>query len=116
MKADILASLNRRYENIEANTILTAATLLDSRFKDKFFSKSDAKTKTKEALNSTLSDMNRDEDGVAVVPSPKQSRQSEDILWNCFNEIIEKSGACILGDTGETEIEQYLKEPLIPFH
>ena len=27
-----------------------------------------------------------------------------------------KSGACVLGDTGDTEIEQYLKEPLIPFH
>ena len=27
-----------------------------------------------------------------------------------------KSGACVLGDTGDTENEQYLKEPLIPFH
>ena len=53
--------------------------------------------------------MNTDEDGVAIVPSPRRSRQSEGI-WNCFNEIIEKSGA---DDTGETEI---LKEPLVPFH
>ena len=97
------------------NTTLTVATLLDPRFKDKFFSKSDTKTKTIEALNSKLSEVNTDEDGVAIVPSPKQSRQSEGI-WNCFNEIIEKSGACVLGDTGETEIEQYLKESLIPFH
>ena len=37
MKADILASLNRHYENIETNTILTVATLLDPHFKDKFF-------------------------------------------------------------------------------
>ena len=68
MKADILASLNRRYENIETNTTLTIITLLDSRFKDNF-SKSDTKTKTIEALNSKLSEMNRDEDGVAIVPS-----------------------------------------------
>ena len=59
--------------------------------------------------------MNTDEDGVAPVPSPKRSRQSEGI-WNCFSEIIEKSGAYVLGDAGDTEIEQYLKEPLIPFH
>ena len=62
--------------------------------------------------------MNTDEDRVTLVPSPKPSRQSEvsESIWNYFNEIIEKSGACVLGDTGDTEIEQYLKEPLIPFH
>ena len=70
MKADILASLNRRYENIETNTTLTVATFLDPHFKDKFFSKSDPKTKTIEALNSKLSEMNRDEDGAAIVLSP----------------------------------------------
>ena len=84
-------------------------------FQRQLFSKSDTKTKTTEALNSKLSEMNTDEDGVAIVPSPKRSRQSEGI-WNCFNEIIEKSGACVLGDIGEKEIEHYLKEPLIPFH
>ena len=114
MKADILASLNRRYGNIEANTILTIATLLDPRFKDNF-SKSDTKTKTVEVINSKLHEMNTDEDGVAPVPPPKRSRQSEGI-WNCFSEIIKKSGACVLGDAGDTEIEQYLKEPLIPYH
>ena len=115
MKADMLASLNRHYENIEGNTILIIATLLDPRFKDKFFSKSDAKTKTVEVINSKLDEMNTDEDSVAPVPSSKPSKQSEGI-WNCFSEIIEKSGAYVLGDAGDTEIEQYLKEPLIPFH
>lgn len=64
MKADMLASLNRRYGNIETNVILTVATLLDPRFKDKFFSESGTKTKTLEALNSKLYEMNTDEDGV----------------------------------------------------
>ena len=114
MKADMLASLNRCYGNIETNATLTVATLLDPRFK----SRGDTKIKTLEALNSKLSEMNTDEDGVTLVPSPKRSRQSEvsESIWNCFNVIIEKSGACVLGDTGDTEIEQYLKEPLIPFH
>ena len=117
-KADMLASLNRRYGNIETNATLMVAMLLDPRFKDKFFSRSDTKIKSLEALNSKLSEMNTDEDGVRLVPFPKRSRQSEisESIWNCFNEIIEKSGACVLGDTGDTEIEQYLKEPLIPFH
>ena len=37
MKADILASLNRRYGNIEANATLMVAILLHPHFKDKFF-------------------------------------------------------------------------------
>ena len=37
MKADMLASLNRRYADIEKNTILSVATLLDPHFKNKFF-------------------------------------------------------------------------------
>ena len=74
MKTDMLASLNRRYGNIETNATLTVATLLGPHFKDKFFSRSDIKIKTLEALNSRLSEMNTDEDGVALVPSSKQSR------------------------------------------
>ena len=35
---------------------------------------------------------------------------------NCCNEIIKKSSACVLGDTRDTEIKQYLKGPLIPFY
>ena len=58
--------------------------------------------------------MNND-DGVLIVPPPKQSRQGEGI-WNCFNEIIEKSGASVAGETDNTDVEQYLREPLIPFH
>ena len=92
MKTDILASLNRRYDNIKTSTLQMVAMLLDPRFKDKFFSKSDAKTKNLEVINYKLFEINTDEDGVAPVPSPKQPRQSEG-LRNCFNEIIEKSGA-----------------------
>ena len=80
MKADMLASLNRHYGNIEANTILTIATLLDPCFKDKFFSKSDTKTKTVEVLNSKLHEMNTDKDSVAPVPPPKRSRQHMELL------------------------------------
>ena len=37
MKADMLASLNRCYGNIEQYATLTVAMLLDPHFKDKFF-------------------------------------------------------------------------------
>ena len=70
MKADMLASLNRHYGNVETNTLLTVATLLDPRFKDKFFSKCETKTKTLEVINSKFLEINTDEYGVAPVPSP----------------------------------------------
>ena len=38
MKAEMLFSLNRRYLGIETENVYALATLLDSRFKDKFFS------------------------------------------------------------------------------
>ena len=38
MKEEMLTSLNRWYAAVEANTPLVLATLLDPRFKDKFFS------------------------------------------------------------------------------
>jgi len=38
MKADILQSLNDWYDGVEEKDVLAIATLLDPRFKDKFFS------------------------------------------------------------------------------
>ena len=70
MKADMLASLNRRYADIETNSTLTIATLLNPRFKNKIFSKSDTQTLTVEALNSKLSEMNND-NGILIVPPQK---------------------------------------------
>ena len=55
------------------------------------------------------------DNGVSIVPPPIQSKQTKGI-WNCFSEIIEKSGACVVGETDNTDNEQYLREPLIQFH
>ena len=38
MKTEILASLNRRFNNMESNETLVLATMLDPCFKDKYFS------------------------------------------------------------------------------
>ena len=52
---------------------------------------------------------------VLQVPSPKQKKYDNKIL-KCFSEILEEAGASFDGDIGDTEVDQYLKEPLIPFH
>jgi len=51
-----------------------------------------------------------------TAPPPMQARTTTEGIWNCFNEIIEKCGASVVGETGNTDVEQYLREPLIPFH
>ena len=79
MKADMLTSLNRRYADIESNTTLTIATLLDAHLKEKIFSKSSTRRMTVEALNSKLNNV----DGIMVVPPPKRGRTTEGI-WNCL--------------------------------
>jgi len=45
---------------------------------------------------------------VTQVPSPKRKKNDNKIL-KCFFEILEESGACIAGDIGDTEVEQYFK-------
>lgn len=40
MKAEMLTCLKRRYSDVEYNEPLLLATLLDPRFKDKFFNRS----------------------------------------------------------------------------
>ena len=43
MKAEMLSSLQRRFDNIEEINELSIATILDPRFKDKFFTKAETK-------------------------------------------------------------------------
>ena len=49
-------------------------------------------------------------------PSPKRPRLS---ILNCFSEILEQSGFGMARDDAYatvSEVDQYLREPLIPFH
>ena len=52
---------------------------------------------------------------VTQVPSPKRKRNDNKIL-KCFSEILEEAGARIARDIEDTEVDQYLKEPLTQFH
>ena len=92
MKADMLQSLNRRYDGVEEEEILAVATMLDPCFKDKFFSTTDAKATAREMLITKMSELD-----VTQVPSPKRKRNDNKIL-RCFSEILEESGACVAGD------------------
>ena len=109
MKADILQSLNDRYDGVEEEDVLAVATILDPQFKDKFFSSAEAKATARQLLITKTSELSCDD--VTQVPSPKRKRNDNKIL-KCFSEIFEESGACVagdIGDIGDTEVDQYLK-------
>ena len=116
MKAEMLASLNRRYAGIEKNELLVIATVLDPRFKDKFFTSSTDRVNAIDLIKSKITDS----DNPASVSLPESSPASspkrlKSEVWNCFTEILEQSGA-LVSESDPSELDQYLQEPLITFH
>ena len=109
MKSEMLDLLNRRYGDEENNESFVLATLLDPRFKDKFFSGVHEKIKAKELLDEKVAEITSNDQ--PRVPSPK--RQKTDLL-KCFAEILEEAGVEV--DTCNAVVDKYLAEPLIPFH
>ena len=57
MKAEMKSSLIRRFADIEDNEKLTVATLLDPRFKDKFFSDTDVKSRVESIVQKMILDL-----------------------------------------------------------
>jgi len=57
MKEEMLASLNRRLTDVESSEPLVLATLLDPRFKDKFFSGMREKASAKELLDDKVAEI-----------------------------------------------------------
>ena len=109
MKSEMLDSLNRRYGGAESNKALVLATMLDPRFKDKFFSGVHERIKAKELLDKKVAEITSTDE--PRVPSPKRPKTN---LLKCFADILEEAGVEV--DTGNAVVDKYLAEPLIPFH
>lgn len=106
MKSEMLASLNRRYGDVESNERLVMATLLDPRFKEKFFS-GVHKINAKELLDEKVAEFT----DKPRAPSPKCPKTD---LLKCFADILEEAGVEV--DTHNAIVDKYLAELLIPFH
>jgi len=75
MKADMLKSLNNRYDCVEQEDVLAIATLLDPCFKDKFFSDAEAKTTAHQLLIEQMSELSNGD--ITEVPSPKRKKRND---------------------------------------
>ena len=85
MKANMLKSLNNRYDGVEQEDVLAVATLLDPHFKDKYFSNAEHRL---QPVNSSL---NRCQSCQMVmsqryVPSPKRKKRNDSKILNFFSE------------------------------
>ena len=109
MKSEMLTSLNRRYGDVESNESLVLATLLDPRFKDKFFSGAHEKTNAKELLDNKVAEITGTDE--TRVPSPKRPKPN---LLKCFADILEEAGVEV--DTYNAVVDKCLAEPLLSFH
>ncbi|KAI7792535.1 putative zinc finger BED domain-containing protein 4-like [Triplophysa rosa] len=139
MKGTLLEAVNRRFRDVESEPLYSLATLLDPRYKDRYFTNEEISRHTKDALMSltqaskmeevlgrTISDASQPADGTsselaASEPAKKTSRveaASKNRLGNIFNEILEESTVeCVPPQSTTTnariEIQTYLIEPTI---
>ncbi|XP_065684269.1 zinc finger BED domain-containing protein 4-like [Hydra vulgaris] len=141
MKSTLLKSLDERFEDIEKKPLYTVATLIDPRFKTKFFSSQATLTAAKAAVllafnkitvqKVSMQDGSQSEhaeqkiDKIEEVPA-KQARMdnfsTSSLLWRCIDEIIQSTsvGGTVheqqLPTGMDTQLSQYLAEPEIDRH
>ena len=117
MKNGMLASLQRRFAEIEETDFLILATLLDPRFKDKSFSdvtfRQNAIHLLKLQYTSELEDCQLKEPPskrIATLTGGDSTESSS--VWGCLTEILTESSSNA-AEERECEVDQYLAGPLV---
>ena len=116
MKHEMLKSLKQRYADAECNEILTISTILDPRFKEKFFSCSDVVEELTSSLKDKVAQLqaSQSKDSSTDETEEPTSKRPKTTLLQCFSEILEESGVSV--DDSGNEVDRYITEPLIEFH
>ena len=90
---------------------LVLSTMLDPRYKDRFFRSTNSCKSAKDLLEDVYKFQTCESD--VQEPAPKRAAtDNESKIWGCLNDILTESNASV--DTSAlTEIDKYLFEPLI---
>ena len=116
-KGELLKSLKSRFAGIEEREELCLATLLDPRFKDKFFSGNIIRATVKEILVDKMSSLVTTSENAAEELGPSQPKRTcplkSTVLLDVILEIITDSNSDTLSTT--TEVETFLSESLLDY-
>ena len=131
MKNKMLDSLHSRFDDIEDKDFLVLATLLDPRYKDKFFTSGSTRQFGKRLLLNEYLHI-KEEIEISEPAAKRVALEEEDCsgssskLWGCLSEILQESmlnqsdssAATTSGEEmepSELQVNQFLSAPLLDF-
>ena len=131
MKNKMLDSLRSRFNDIEEKDFLVIATLLDPRYKDKFFSsglsRQYGKTLLVDEYLHTKEEIEVSEPAAIRVGVVSEEEEGSSKLWGCLSEILQESNQFVsterifseedieVTQASAPEVDQYLTAPLLDF-
>ncbi|XP_035811793.1 zinc finger BED domain-containing protein 4-like [Amphiprion ocellaris] len=121
IKGTLLEAVRRRFTHLETEPIYSVATLLDPRYKHRYFSDAEASRREKDVLLAEVMKMKeviRRTRAGASEPAKKTAQveaASKSKLGNIFDEIMEESTPCPEPATtsARVEVQTYFSEPTI---
>ena len=115
MKSQILHSLRSRFAGVEERRELALATMIDPRFKDKFFSGNIIKATIKEWMLEEITNVTtvQGRPQQESVPTKRLCPLKNPILLDVFSEIISDASDQDTASSTTSELDKYLNDPLI---
>ncbi|XP_025766901.1 zinc finger BED domain-containing protein 4-like isoform X2 [Oreochromis niloticus] len=120
MKGTLAAAVRMRFTDVEENPLYSIATLLDPRYKHRFFSSTTTAANAKEMLNFELLRLpgDKQEDHDLNEPPSKKARSDQPTtsLDSMFDEIADEQASASVGRAAvgsSVELETYLGEAAI---
>ena len=94
MKTEMRRSLKTRFSDIEKNEKLVIATIIDPRFKDKFYTSSAVKVDVKTMVKDMITDENDTMEAIAE-NEPSAKKKCENSALKMFTKILEEEGITV---------------------
>ncbi|KAJ8353183.1 hypothetical protein SKAU_G00207500 [Synaphobranchus kaupii] len=121
LKSTLLESMNRRFTNMESEPLYSVATLLDPRYKDRYFTSSDTSKQGKDAL---IQEVEKMEEALRAVSEPEEkaprvhaSSTAKSSLGSLFDKILQEHGTepVQASTSALVEVQTNLSEKTIPW-
>ncbi|KAK7888961.1 hypothetical protein WMY93_024521 [Mugilogobius chulae] len=115
MKSTLLEAVNQRFSEVEKEPLYYIATMIDPRYKDRYFTSPDSQKRARDSLIEALEEIERNrmpQDEEPATKAPRKS-QSGSSLGNIFDEILEESeveNRSAISSSAVVEVQSYRSE------